>query len=83
MQYDALKHHYVAQAEQAQRNYPDPASPQHRRAQALLALLPLTKTHREAAALYAWMVYGRMAATRELLTVETLSRRWQADNWTL
>ena len=83
MKYEALKKHYTAQAEQALQRHPDPASPQHRRALGLLALLPVTESHHEAADLYAWMVYGQLAAIGELARVNMLVRRHAALTWSV
>ena len=83
MKYDALKKHYTAQAEQVLQRYPNQDSPQHRRALGLLALLPITESHHEAADLYAWMVYGQMAAIGELARVNMLVRRYAALSWSV
>ena len=82
MKWDALRTHITTQAlaQQARHN---PDDQQHRRATATLALLPYCASLAEGTALNAWRRYGQTASTRELLTVETLSRRWQADNWAL
>jgi hypothetical protein len=46
-------------------------------------MLPITESHHEAADLYAWMVYGQMAAIGELARVNMLVRRYAALSWSV